>query len=447
MPSLDRQTIQEITDILTRVALIKDKAGRRALMIEAFGLDYQQLRIDFDGETRVFVLNLIDSLNGYGKIETGIPALAVLLETARQHISPTEADRIDALLLRINPPLPPPAPPTSAVASGATEHEAPIEKVAAPHEAKPNMEVANPVQAEALTEEAPAESTSVDVPISHLTERALKNNRRRNTLLIGLTLVGVLVAVAAAYRSGYLRITRNDLWIPRIEAFDDVEMALVPAGCFMMGSESGEADEKPVHEICFDAPFWIDRYEVTRALYGACVAAGGCTETPPSDYSTAPEQPINRVTWFQAKAYCDWRGVRLPTEAEWEYAARGVSNWRYPWGDEWNAGNVVHSGNSNDQTAPVGSRLRGASWVGALDMSGNVWEWVSSLYLPYPYDEDDGRENTQDTNSPRVLRGGSFGGTADNLRAPDRFRDVPGGAINDFGFRCARDYVEGDLTP
>ena len=240
----------------------------------------------------------------------------------------------------------------------------------------------------------------------------------------------------------------NEDWTPIIRAFDGVEMVLVPAGCFMMGSDTNPAsNEYPAHEICFDTPFWIDRYEVTRAMYRACVSEGSCDETLPSQYSTEPEQPINRISWFLVVAFCDWRGARLPTEAEWEYAARGPSNWVYPWFGEFVADNVVFNENSNNHTAVVGSRPSGASWVGALDMSGNVLEWVSSIYQPYPYDESDGRENRQNTSSPRVLRGGSFIDTIGFLRARIRSEGYPPDANDRFGFRCARDYVEGDLTP
>ncbi|MCP4245829.1 MAG: SUMF1/EgtB/PvdO family nonheme iron enzyme, partial [bacterium] len=226
----------------------------------------------------------------------------------------------------------------------------------------------------------------------------------------------------------------------------------VRAGCFTMGSTDEQlddavalggqrdryVDEQPVHEQCFDAPFWIDRTEVTRAMYAACVADGGCTETPVSDYSSRDTQPIDRVTWFQAREFCAWRGVRLPTEAEWEYAARGPDGLVYPWGDEFVRVNATNEGNSGGETADVGSRPWGVSWVGAFDMSGNVWEWVSTLYEGYPYNAGDGREDMNDTDSDRVLRGGSFDDGDWILGATNRNWRYPAREFIGSGFRCAR---------
>jgi formylglycine-generating enzyme required for sulfatase activity len=230
----------------------------------------------------------------------------------------------------------------------------------------------------------------------------------------------------------------NAGWQPVVETFNGVDMVQVPAGCFMMGSDDGEADEQPVHEVCFNADYWIDKTEVTRAMYAECVAAGVCTETPDNTYSTRDTQPINNVTWFQARNYCAWRGARLPTEAEWEYAARGPDDWVYPWGDEFALRNVVFQ--QEFEAADVGSLPAGASWVGALDMSGNVWEWVSSAYKSYPYVPDDGREDLTDVDSVRVWRGGSFYDyKEEDLRAAARGQFTPNYAIYTNGFRCARD--------
>jgi formylglycine-generating enzyme required for sulfatase activity/serine/threonine protein kinase len=222
----------------------------------------------------------------------------------------------------------------------------------------------------------------------------------------------------------------NRAWTPVIQDFDGVEMVLVPAGCFMMGSESGNDDEKPVHEVCFDQPFWIDRTEVTNAQYGS------------SGYFAGDSYPRDRVTWFEAQGFCESRGARLPTEAEWEYAARGPERWLYPWGNEFIAENVVYYDNSGGQVSRVGSAPGGASWVGALDMSGNVWEWTSTIYdqqhFPYPYIPDDGRENSEDTTTARVKRGGSWAMVEKDVRTTIRHSFLP--STNDWtvGFRCAR---------
>jgi len=228
-------------------------------------------------------------------------------------------------------------------------------------------------------------------------------------------------------------VAQNEDWMPYEREFDGVMMVLVPAGCFMMGSETGDDDEQPVHEQCFDEPFWIDKYEVTQAQF----AQFGGQKANANDF-TGINLPVENITWFEARDFCLRRGVRLSTEREWEYAARGPNNLIYPWGNEFVADNVVYSGNSNSRTATVGLRRDGASWVGAMDMSGNVWEWVSSLYQPYPYDEDS--ENFNDNSNARVLRSGSWGNSNLNVSVSNRSRNNPFSVSDNFGFRCSRSY-------
>lgn len=229
--------------------------------------------------------------------------------------------------------------------------------------------------------------------------------------------------------------SRNTDWTPFAHDFSDgVTMMLVPVGSFRMGEGTTEYQQQ------MDEPFWIDRTEVTRAQYQRCVDADVCEATPASEVSTEPDQPINRVMWVQAFNYCHWRGARLPKEHEWEYAARGVESWKYPWGDIWNPNNAVHSLNSGGRTAAVDSLPAGESWVGANDMSGNVWEWVNSLYESYPYRPSDGRENIINRTDNRVIRGGSYDDAPEYVRASDRAPNdplTPGGYYL-VGFRCAR---------
>lgn len=236
-----------------------------------------------------------------------------------------------------------------------------------------------------------------------------------------------------------------------------VTMVYVPPGTFTMGSDD-ITDAKP-NSVTIARGFWLDLTPVTNAMYARFVEAGGYKKrdfwteagwewvqqqkkTGPVDYEgfTAPRQPRVGVTWFEAYAYGRWRGGRLPTEAEWEWAARGPENRVYPWGNEFDAARVVYDQNSGGKmvTVNASTRLAGASWVGALDMSGNVWEWVSSIYLSYPYEADDGRESQEDDSGARVVRGGSWYHYEYLLRAAYRGWINPADGTADSGFRCAR---------
>lgn len=229
-------------------------------------------------------------------------------------------------------------------------------------------------------------------------------------------------------------VSSNAEWLPLVQEFDGVAMVLVPAGCFMMGSDDGSDDEQPAHEVCIEEPFWIDRYEVSNAQFNRF---GGHAEK--GSNRTYPDFPREQIGWHEAQAFCALRGARLPTEAEWEFAARGPDALIYPWGNLFESDNVAYGENSGGETAPVASRPGGVSWIGAYHMSGNVWEWTSSLYRPYPYDSGDGREQATVTtgDTRRVLRGGSVHYGAGGLRASVREALYPSTTT---GFRCARSY-------
>ncbi|MFC1959132.1 SUMF1/EgtB/PvdO family nonheme iron enzyme [Chloroflexota bacterium] len=229
--------------------------------------------------------------------------------------------------------------------------------------------------------------------------------------------------------------TANADWTPTIEEFDGVEMVLVSAGCFVMGNDTdsfGGRDNGG--EQCFDEPFWIDRFEVTNAQFSDF---GGISEQ--EGYWTAPDRPRESIMWTEARDFCELRGARLPTEAEWEYAARGPDGLAFPWGNEFVAENVVFGANADSQTANVGSKPDGASWVGALDLSGNVWEFTSTINMDYPYDAGDGREDNSDNLSSRILRGASWADTFDaSLRVAGRYFATTMDWNDHNGFRCAR---------
>jgi formylglycine-generating enzyme required for sulfatase activity len=161
-------------------------------------------------------------------------------------------------------------------------------------------------------------------------------------------------------------------------------MVFVPAGEFTMGNDDGGTNEEPAHQVYLDA-FWIDVYEVTNALYKKCADAGSCRPPSSSFSATRPScfgnsqfdnYPVTYVGWDNAKAYCEWAGKRLPTEAEWEKAARGTDARFYPWGSEWDETKANMERRVRDTTS-VGSYPAGASPYSAMAMAGNGWEWVS----------------------------------------------------------------------
>lgn len=232
-----------------------------------------------------------------------------------------------------------------------------------------------------------------------------------------------------------------------------VKMNFVPAGKYFMGSANGDWDEAPVTEI-FLGDFYIDTYEVTTAQYAACVDAGVC-ELPADlgsptriSYYADPQfgdYPVTNVNWYMANDYCAWREARLPTEAEWEKAARGADMRTYPWGEGLSCALANYDGRDcvGDLTA-VGAYETGRSIYGVYDMTGNVLEWVSSLVKPYPYRADDGREDLQ-AQGPRIMRGGSWESFADRLRIANRFSNNPSYALDTVGspgIRCAKSTLE-----
>lgn len=240
-------------------------------------------------------------------------------------------------------------------------------------------------------------------------------------------------------------------------ADDGAEMVLVPAGPFTMGSPGKgldeDAAEKPVQRLTLPA-FYIDKYELTTARYARFLNAVkqtrddagreyiGLDQYLPLEQSRADwqpkkgmeELPMGNVTWYGAAAYARWAGKRLPTEAEWEKAARGPDGRKFPWGPAMDFGRFRLG---IDRRAPVGSYPAGASPYGCLDMAGGVWEWTSSLFKPYPYNPTDGRENPHAAGR-RVARGGSFGGEPEIAHAAYRFRPEPAFRHYYLGFRCAK---------
>ncbi len=236
---------------------------------------------------------------------------------------------------------------------------------------------------------------------------------------------------------------------PRPARTDDaqgVPMALIPAGKFTMGSENGESDEQPTHAVFLDA-FYMDVYEVTNARYQACVEAGVCqapvltsSKTHSDYYGNAQyaNYPLIYVEWQMANTYCAWRGARLPTEAEWEKAARGgLEGKDYPWGDGMDC-SKANGENCIGDTSEVGSYP--ANGYGLYDMAGNVWEWVADWYADDFYSNKEAIfDNPLGAQSGqyRVLRGGSWLDNWSSLRMAFRYGPYPGiWYIIHVGFRC-----------
>ncbi len=236
-------------------------------------------------------------------------------------------------------------------------------------------------------------------------------------------------------------------------------MMRVPGGVFVMGRSDGPEDERPQQQVDV-GEFFIDRTKVTNAQFAQFMNARGSRAADgqvwydvddndarihrrQGQWQADPgheDHPVVEASWYGALAYCLWAGKRLPTEAEWEKAARGTDGRTYPWGNHAADPTRAHFNGGWNDFRPVGSFPKGASPYGLLDAAGNGWEWVSSAYRPYPYNPKDGREDL-DSVLVRVTRGGGQDSRADELTTTHRGRHVsrnPRGGHHNIGFRCAR---------
>jgi iron(II)-dependent oxidoreductase len=243
------------------------------------------------------------------------------------------------------------------------------------------------------------------------------------------------------------------------QAKDGSDMIRIPGGSFLMGSNDGPDDERPQHRVDV-AEFFIDRTKVTNGQFALFLNAVGPAVPQGEKYFDVDDNdarvhrrdgkwmadvgfennPVVEASWYGAGAYCRWTSKRLPTEAEWEKAARGTDARKYPWGNEAPDRTRAQFGAGWNDLKPVGSFLRGASPYGVLDAAGNAWEWVSSAYQSYPYNAKDGREDPS-KDLVRVTRGGGHDVGAEELTTTHRGRQVsrnPHGGHHNIGFRCAR---------
>ena len=288
------------------------------------------------------------------------------------------------------------------------------------------------------------------------------NSSQQWLLVIVVCIVGV-AAVFMAYNAGTKKGVKTVATSsPSASSAKNVldNMILIPAGEFTMGSDDVDASGKS-QEFGFNEPlylnehpkrtvkvkaFYIDKYEVTNGEFKKFLR-------DLQKYSEAQIQslverlqmqqdnlPVRNITWFKADEYCRFVGKRLPTEAEWEKAARGTDGREYPWGNEWNA-DFVNAGQGEADLTPGGSFEQGKSPYGVYDMAGNVMEWTADWYEPYPGAE---YQSPNYGKKRRVVRGGSWGGVGHYViphyfRVAYRFNFPPDQAFNDVGFRCAKD--------
>jgi formylglycine-generating enzyme required for sulfatase activity len=239
----------------------------------------------------------------------------------------------------------------------------------------------------------------------------------------------------------------------------DADLIEIPGGSFEMGCPADaaecDADNQPPHAVTV-SPYAIEKTEVTVAAYTECVEAGGCSEATsgaPCSYGDAQAglHPINCVTWQQAVDYCAWKGRRLPSEAEWEFAARSNTGRLFPWGSAEASCTFAHMyqmltetstfGCDSNDTARVGSYPTGTSPFGLFDMAGNVEEWTADWYGETYYAESPGEDPSGPSEGTlRVVRGGDwYDASPNNLRTIERARAMPSIGAAERGFRCAAD--------
>jgi serine/threonine-protein kinase len=277
-----------------------------------------------------------------------------------------------------------------------------------------------------------------------LSDTALKHLSPGPWTLIVCAALGLLVVPRAWVPQGLAGTPSNG-------AVDEVELVLIPAGEFTMGHNSGY-DTLPVRRMTLPA-FSIDKYEITNKRYKRFIDATGYKVPWSQDPAVAayiwdwqkrmyPEgkgdDPVVLVSWDDAKAFCAWAGKRLPTEAEWEKAARGPQGKPYPWGNDWTNGKANTSESGRKQTAPVGAFKEDVSiWEkdGVYDLAGNVSEWVEEWFAPYPGNP---LTSYEARNKYRVLRGGSWDYAHSIANGYHRQYALPHSQMAAIGFRCVK---------
>lgn len=223
----------------------------------------------------------------------------------------------------------------------------------------------------------------------------------------------------------------------------ETPMVSVPPGRFTMGDRNGEPAEYPEREVTMSG-FLIDKTEVSNEAYARCVAAGVCDPAPYTDDERlgAPDHPVVGVTWMDAEAFCKWMDKDLPTEAQWEYAAKGKDYRKWPWSGAFDPkrANTAMQGDFHGKTAPVTAYPNGESPYGVLNMAGNVAEWTRDYFDPTWYRSTDANTNPTgpERGRERVVRGGSYRDSSHTARVSARAAKLPTESDNTIGFRCVK---------
>jgi len=289
---------------------------------------------------------------------------------------------------------------------------------------------------------------SVDEPVEEVPPPPVMMVRPRSGLLLASSIILPIAFFVVGVAMGLRLADYQGLTVPDIADVPPVAaeparptpprgMAYVPGGDFLMGSDEGDTLSQPPHFVRLE-PFFIGVTEVSNRQYGEFVQATGQVPPPSWKEGIYPESeadfPVTGVTWYEAAEYAAWKGMRLPTEAEWEFAARGTDGRAYPWGDEWDA-SLANVGKGSDGLRPVGQG--GVSPFGLYDMSGNAWEWTSSDARSYPA----GKEFPRSRMRLKIIRGGNW--QSGERSATTFFRGFYGatgeGEYNSTSFRCVKD--------
>lgn len=376
----------------------------------------------------------IEEVGGAALIEPHLPpAFAGKVET-EQALVP-KANKVESIE-------PEPAPDESHATPRSAKEGARTATVSALHGSAENDEEGQSHQPDEI-EKSPSSATPAYVPSWHYTPSPTPTPKRRLPWLVAGSVVIVLVAIVVGLTILQGNRQRQSPLQPERRPTRAVPpgMVAIPGGEFLMGNDGGDEYEKPAHKVTVN-PFYMDAKEVTCADYQRFIKESG--QTPPSKWengnypSGSALKPVTGVDWDDATTYAQWAKKRLPTEEEWEFAARGTDGRRYPWGNDWIA-NVANAGDSSArQFVDVGSYPAGKSPFGVMDMVGNAWEWTASELKAYP-----GGQLPADASGPlKVIRGGFWGSTIPKATTTFRrgwdARNAKTGYDNT-GFRCASD--------